>query len=194
MNLHASLLRMAAVVLVVGGAVLTAATLAQTVDTTPSKKTLDQSSKDNCEAVSAVVQRCAQLPKDTIAKPPADDLTRSREAAKQGFDREDRRQAAEVVKSGAPSVNTPVGDAQQLGGVTVTGKSDNKLSVEEVLQKAIGPPTGVSNGNGTVSHFGQDGTRYDCIEKCVGPACCAQVRTMPNPARVNGGFGGPGAL
>jgi hypothetical protein len=194
MKLPVSILRVVATVLVAGGVMLSAATVAQTVDTTPSRKTLDQSSKDDCSAVSAVVQRCAQLPKDTIAKPPADELTKSRETTKQAFDREDRQQAADVLKAGKPSVNTPVGDAQQLGGVTVTGKSDKQLSVEEVLQRAIGPPTGVSNGNGTVSHYGPNGTRYDCIEKCIGPACCAEVRTIPNPVRQTSGFGGPGAL
>jgi hypothetical protein len=158
----------------------TGVVFAQALDTTPSKKTLDESSQDNCEAVSSVVQRCAQQP--TAARP-KDEITKSGEKAKAGFDRENQRGTADALKGRAPTTNTPVGDAEQLGGVTVTGKSENKLSVEEVLQRAIGPPVGVSNGNGTVSHYAPNGTRYDCVEKCVGPACCVEIRALPNPAR-----------
>jgi hypothetical protein len=193
MNIRALVSAAAVALLVVGVAATIPVTLAQTpapaVDTTPSRKTLDDASKDDCAAVSSVVQRCAQAPKDPNAKP--DELSRSREQTKQNFDREDQRGTAEALKGGQPSVNTPVGDAQRLGGVTVNGKADNKLSVEEVLQRAIGPPTGVSNGNGTVSHYGANGVRYDCIEKCIGPACCAEVRVLPNPTRQ---IGGPGAF
>jgi hypothetical protein len=189
MNTRVLLSGLAAVsFVVVAAATILPVSHSQTVDTTPSRQTIEDASKDNCQSVSAVVQRCSQVQKDAAAK---DDLSKSLDKAKQGFDRENQRGTADALKGDPPSVNTPVGDAQQLGGVSVTGKSENKLSIEEVLQRALGPANGVSNGNGTVSHFAPNGTRYDCIEKCVGPACCAEVRAIPNPARQ---IGGPGAL
>jgi hypothetical protein len=155
---------------------------AQTVDPTPSRKTLDDASKDNCASVSLVVQRCPQKPDTSTAKPTDDALTKSRAQTKAAFDRRDQRARDEALKGEAPSVNTPVGDAQRIGGVTVLGTpTENPPQPEEVVQRALTQPA--PSANGTVSKYGANGTRYDCIEKCVGPACCVEVRAMPNPAR-----------
>jgi hypothetical protein len=160
----------------------------QSVVTTPSKKTLEDASADNCETVSSVVQRCAQNP---VAAPPAkksdDELERSRAATKAAFDRRDRQGQADALK-GTPTGNTPVGDAQQLGGVTVTGKSGEPTkSVEDTLQKALEQPA--ASPNGITSKYAPNGSRYDCIEKCVGPFCCTEVRQLPNPARDTNSIG-----
>ncbi len=176
----------AAILLVMAAIAMTASgSIAAPVDQTPSKQTLEESSKDDCEGVSSVVQRCAPKVNADVAAPKADDaLTRSRAKTKAGFDRIDRQNRNDALKGAPPSVNTPVGDAQQLGGVTVTGKAaDDKPSVEDVLQRAIGPTGGVPNGNGTVTKYTPNGTRYECVEKCVGPACCIELRATPNPAR-----------
>jgi hypothetical protein len=162
---------------------------AQSVVTTPSKKTLEDASNDNCEAVSSVVQRCARNP---VAVPPEkkgdDELERSRAAAKAAFDRRDRQGQADALKGTPTSGNTPVGDAQRLGGVTVTGTNGEPAkSVEGTLQKALEQPT--VSPNGTVSKYAPNGSRYDCIEKCIGPACCVEVRQLPNPARDSNSIG-----
>jgi hypothetical protein len=155
---------------------------AQTVDSNPSKKTLDDAAGDNCENVSVVVQRCGQKPVAAPAKPSDDALARSRAQTKAAFDRRDQNARDQALKGQPPAVNTPVGDAQRLGGVTVTGNAvDDAPQPEAVIQKALVPPT--ASPNGTVSKYMPNGTRYDCIEKCVGPACCVEVRTLPNPAR-----------
>ena len=80
--------------------------------------------------------------------------------------------------------------SQRLETVNVTGDADTAPSVEGVLQRALNPPPdGVPGPNGTVSHYGLDGARTDCIAKCVGPMCCVTVRSLPNPARDSNGIG-----
>jgi len=172
---------------------MTAAAFAQqAVDTAPSKKTLEDAAAEGCDGVSSVIRRCAdqaaEAAKRDAAKKSDDALIRSRAAAKAAFDRQDQRGRDDALKGEAPSVSTPVGDAQKLGGVEVTGKSVNPQSVEEVIQKALNPPS-VSNGNGTTSRYAPNGSRYDCIEKCVGPACCVEVRSMPDPAHSSNSIG-----
>jgi hypothetical protein len=160
---------------------------AQSVDTMPSKKTLEAATSDNCENVSSVVQRCAQNPVATPTPRSDDELERSRAAAKAAFDRRDRQGQADALKGATPG-NTPVGDAQQLGGVTVTGNGGEPTrSVEATIQKALEQPT--VSPNGTVSKYAPNGTRYDCIDKCIGPACCVEVRQLPNPARDTNSIG-----
>ena len=53
-----------------------------------------------------------------------------------------------------------------------------RMNIEGTVKLAV-----VVSPNGTVSKYAPNGTRYDCIEKCVGPACCVEVRALPNPAR-----------
>ena len=171
---------------IVGASALCTGAVAQSnVNTTPSRQALEEASQDNCDGVSVIVQRCAAKPTDgaaTTSKSTTDPLTRSRATAKSAFDRRDSRARAAAMKGGAVPANTPVGGAERLGGVTVTGRSlEAPPSVEEVLQRALAPTP--PSPDGTVSHYGVDGVRYDCIAKCVGPACCATVRSMPNPAR-----------
>ena len=175
----------AASLVVVAGSLQTSAVAQGVVTTMPSRQVLDEASQGTCDGVSVIVQRCASKPADAAApdsKAAPDPLVRSRAATKAAFDRRDSRARDAALKGGAVPSNTPVGDAQRLGGVTVTGRqADPPPSVEEVLQRALAPtPT---SPDGTVSHYGADGVRYDCIAKCIGPACCATVRSMPNPAR-----------
>ncbi|MEO8936432.1 MAG: hypothetical protein ABI277_17125 [Burkholderiaceae bacterium] len=167
-------------------------TVAQPVDTTPSRQTVQDAAQQSCDGVSVVVQRCAAKADDTTPQKAGDDaLAKSRAATKAAFDRRDKRARDAALDGSVVPANTPVGDAQRLGGVTVTGQaSDNPLSVEDILQRALNPGTGeVPGPNGTVSRFGPDGTRYDCIAKCVGPACCATIRSLPNPARESNSIG-----
>jgi hypothetical protein len=185
-----SVVAAAAFVVAIAGLVTIGQVLAQSVVTTPSKKTLEDASRDDCANVSSVVQRCESPPPD---QPPAkkgdDALTKSREATKAAFDRRDQRARDEALK-GQPTGNTPVGDAQELGTVTVTAKAvEDKPSIEEILQKALSPTQSISNGNGTTSRYAPNGSRIDCIEKCVGPACCVEVRALPNPARDSNSIG-----
>ena len=167
--------------------------VAQPVNTTPSRQVLEDASRDTCDGVSVIVQRCAAQPDAASASKPADDaLTRSRAAAKAAFDRRDRRARAAALEE-KPAVDgdaAPVVGAQRLGGVTVTGATDDAAaSVEDVFQRALNPAKGgVPGPNGTTSTYAPDGMRYDCITKCVGPACCATVRTLPNPARDSNGI------
>ncbi len=67
--------------------------------------------------------------------------------------------------------------------MTVTGAADDDKPAGDVLQRALQPPAGVSTGNGTVMKYGPNGTRIECVEKCFGPACCVELRAIPNPAR-----------
>jgi hypothetical protein len=186
-----SVVAAAAIVVAVAGLVTIGQVLAQSVVTTPSKKTLEEASKDDCANVSSVVQRCESTsPDQAPAKKSDDGLTKSREATKAAFDRRDQRARDEALKGQPAAANTPVGDAQELGAVTVTAKAvDDKPSVEEILQKALSPPPAMSNGNGTTSRYAPNGSRFDCIEKCVGPACCVEVRALPNPARDSNSIG-----
>ena len=173
-----------------------ASAMAQTqppVNTTPSRQTLDEASRASCEGVSEVVTRCTTQPDAPATKAnPNDPLTKSREKAKAAFDRRDTRGRAAALDGKDAPASSPVGDAQRLGGVTVTGKpAADPLSVEQVLQRALNPNAeGVPSADGkTVSHYGLNGARYDCVAKCVGPACCVEVRALPNPARDSNSIG-----
>lgn len=169
------------------------AAVAQTaVNTTPSRETLDEASRATCDGVSIVVQRCAAKPDDAATKASTDALTRSRATTKAAFDRRDSRARAAALKGETPEPTTAAGDAQRLGGVSVTGKADEQsLSIEQVLQRALNPNSeGVLSPDGkTISRYGLNGSRYDCIAKCVGPACCVEVRALPNPARDSNAIG-----
>ena len=164
-----------------------AAVAQSTVNTTPSRQTLEEATHDSCAGVSEVVQRCAPRPDTAPAKPANDPLTRSRAATKAAFDRKDGKGRAAAASTGA----TPSSDAQRIGTVNVTGTADNQLSVEQVLQRALNPNAeGVLSADGkTITHYGPNGSRYDCVAKCVGPMCCAEVRALPNPARESNSIG-----
>jgi hypothetical protein len=172
--------------------------LAQTagngVITTPSRQTLDDSAKDQCEGVSVIVQRCQKAPADASTGKPDDALTRSRAATKAAFDRRDQRARDSALKGEEPATNTPVGDAQQLGGVTVTGTATKApLSPEEILRRALNPQgEGVLSADGTtITHYGPDGSRIECIVKCFGPMCCpTSYSPLPNPARASSNLNG----
>lgn len=172
---------------------LSVGAVAQTaVNTTPSRETLDEASRASCDGVSVVVQRCAAQPDDATKKAPPDALTKSRANAKAAFDRRDSRARAAALKGETPAPTTAAGDAQRLGGVSVTGKADDpSLSIEQVLQRALNPNSeGTLSPDGkTISRYGLNGSRYDCIAKCVGPACCTEIRAMPNPARESNSIG-----
>ncbi len=169
----------------------------KTIDPTPSRQVLEDAAAAGCDGVSTVVRRCADQPQQTGAKDGGakdaagrsiDPLTRSRDAAKQSFDRRDQRGRDDALKGEPPPTSTPVGDATRLGDVTVTGKgATDAPNVEDVLQRALAPTP--SSKTGTVSHFSADGTRYDCVEKCYGPACCVAVRSMPDPAHNSNSIG-----
>ncbi len=191
-------LRFAALVFLLACA---AAGAQQAINTEPSRQTLEEASRDSCEGVSEVVRRCANRPQEADKKPAADPLTKSRAATKAAFDRRDRRsrdaalQAAPVpdAAAAAPGAaqDAPIGVGKRLDGVTVTGTADAEPSLEDVLQRALNPAAGgVPGPNGTTSTYAPDGVRRDCISKCVGPACCATVRTLPNPARDSNGIVG----
>ena len=153
------------------------------------KQAVEEASRSGCDGVSVVVQRCAPPVDAPTKKAPDDALTRSRTATKAAFDRRDRNARDAALQGANVPASTPVGDAQRLGTVTVTGKAaDPQPTLEEVLQRALNPGSLVSP-DGTVSHYAPDGVRYDCIAKCVGPMCCATVRTLPNPARDSNSIG-----
>lgn len=170
----------------------------QPINTAPSRQTLEEASRDSCQGVSEVVKRCAGRTQDTTPKsPPTDSLTRSRAATKAAFDRRDKRardaaasKTSETPADGStPAKDAPIGASQRLDAVNVTGTADAPASIEEVLQRALNPADGgVPGPNGTTSTYAPDGVRRDCISKCVGPACCATVRTMPNPSRDANGI------
>ncbi len=161
------------------------------VNISPSRETLDEVARASCDGVSVVVQRCAAKPDEAADKTSPDALKRSRANAKAAFDRRDSRGRADALNGVAPASNTPVGGAQRLDTVTVQGKSPESLSIEQVLQRALNPNTdGVLSSDGkTISHYGLNGSRYDCVAKCVGPACCIEVRALPNPARESNSIG-----
>ena len=178
------------------GAVLCALSLAwvgivaaqQPIDTAPSRQTLEEASRDSCDGVSEVVRRCT----GRAAPPPVDDsLTRSRAATKAAFDRRDRRaREAALQAPAADGSSGPSSGPERLGGVTVTGTTDAPASLEDTFRHVLNPAAGgVPGPNGTTSTYAPDGVRYDCIVKCIGPACCATVRTLPNPARDSNGIG-----
>ncbi len=164
------------------------------VNTTPSRENLEQAARDGCDNASVVVQRCLPQPNSGApeTRPPADELTRSRERAQAAFDRRARQQQKDALdrKPGnpRPAVEGP-GDAQRLAPVTVTGTAtENPPPPEEVLQKALNPQTSVlPNGNSVT--YGPDGDRTECQAHCVGPMCCKVIRARPNPARLSNAIG-----
>lgn len=174
-----------------------AADAQQPINTEPSRQTLEEASRDSCDGVSEVVKRCANRSRDAN-RPATDALSRSRAATKAAFDRRDRRSRDAALQStqadvSAPPVGStndaPLGVGRRLDAVTVTGTVDAAPSIEEVLQRALNPAAGgVPGPNGTTSTYAPDGMRYDCISKCVGPACCATVRSLPNPSRDANGI------
>ena len=183
-------IRTAAMAVVLGSLQVTAVAQSS-ITTTPSRRTLDEATQGSCDGVSVIVQRCAAKPADagaTAAKPAPDPLGRSRAPPRAGSPPAAGGAPAAALKGDDVPASTPVGDAQRLGGVTVTGRqAAPPPSVEEVLQRALAPTP--QSPDGTVSHYGADGVRYDCIQKCIGPACCATVRSMPNPARDSNSIG-----
>lgn len=160
------------------------------VNTTPSRQTIEDAAQTGCDGASVVVRRCAEAPPEPAKKKPDDALTKSRAATKAAFDRRDRL-ARDAALQGTPvPASTPVGNAERLGPVTVTGRAiDDPPSIEEVLQRALNPPSIEVSPNGTVTHYGIDGSRRECIAKCVGPACCMTIRSLPNPARESNSIG-----
>ena len=180
----------AALCLLVVSAVIGPAGAQTTGDAAATRRAVGEAAQTGCDGVSVVVQRCS-APVDDGPNKADDALTRSRAAAKAAFDRRDRRARDDAMKGEPPPSDAPVGNAQRLGTVTVTGKGDEPApSVEDVLQRALNPGAdGVPGPNGTVSRYAPDGTRYDCIAKCVGPMCCATVRSLPNPARDSNSIG-----
>lgn len=167
--------------------VLAGAASAQSVDPTPSRATLEEASRDDCEGVSVVVRRCAKPPPATKATGREDALTRSRAAAKASFDRRARRARDEALAGGARTGSSD-GAAERLAPVTVTGRADDTPpSVEEVLQRALAPVE--ASPTGTVMRYGPDGTRSECISGCRGPMCCLTTRERPNPARESNSIG-----
>jgi hypothetical protein len=160
----------------------------QPVNTAPSRQTLEEVSRDSCEGVSVVVQRC--VPQPAANQGQGDDaLARSRAQTKAAFDRRDRRarQDALADKKDA-SATASSDDAQRLAPVIVTGKADETPpTIEEVLQRALNPQ--VVSPNGTVTTYGADGTRTECVAHCVGPMCCLTLRNRPDPARESNSIG-----
>ena len=177
-----------------GAAVVSLAALAglasaqSRVNTTPSRETLEEAAQNGCDGVSVVVARCAGNTEAPVSKT-GDPLARSRAAAKAAFDRRAREGRATALDgSKAPAS----GDAQRLGPVTVTGRTaDDPTDVEGVLQRALNPNSeGTLSADGkTISRYGLNGSRFDCVAKCVGPACCVEVRALPNPARDSNSIG-----
>lgn len=158
------------------------------VNTAPSRQTLEEAARDGCDGVSVVVARCAGKTDDVPAGQGNDPLTRSRAAAKAAFDRRERAARGAALDG---SRATTSGDAERLGPVTVTGRTTEDQGVEQVLQRALNPNTeGTLSPDGkTISHSGLNGSRFDCVAKCVGPMCCVEVRAMPNPARESNSIG-----
>ncbi len=163
------------------------------LDTTASRQALEDASRDRCDGVSVVVRRCVAQP-DTRNSDKADALTRSRARAKAAFDRRDRRtrqdsldgidEASGNAAGGTGSGGTP----QRLAPVVVTGNAaEPGASVEEILQRALNPQ--VVSQSGTVTTYGPDGVRKECIARCVGPMCCLTLRNRPDPARDSSSIG-----
>ena len=164
------------------------------VDTTASRQALEDASRDRCDGVSVVVRRCVAQP-DTRHSDKADDsLTRSRARAKAAFDRRDRRtrqdalDGIEETSGNAAGGTASRGGAQRLAPVVVTGNAaEPGASVEEILQRALNPQ--VVSQSGTVTTYGPDGARNECIARCVGPMCCLTLRNRPDPARESSSIG-----
>ena len=168
------------------------AVLAQSnpVDTTPSRRAIAEALQEGCDGVSVVVRRCAEKAATSKLDKSDDALTRSRARAKAAFDRRDRRARQDALgaiddENGYPATN---GSALRLAPVVVTGNAaEAPPSIEEVLQRALNPQ--VVSPNGTVTTYGPDGTRTECIARCVGPMCCLTLRNRPDPARESNSIG-----
>ncbi len=162
-----------------------------TLNTTPSRQAIDEAARANCEGVSVVVRQCVAQPDASKSDKNDDRLTRSRARAKAAFDRRDRRTRQDAQGGNDDAVNgaAEAGRAQRLAPVVVTGSATElPLTIEEILQRALNPQQVVSP-NGTVTTYGADGTRTECIARCIGPMCCATVRARPDPARESNSIG-----
>ena len=156
------------------------------VNTTPSRQILEDAARSGCDGASVVVRRCVDPTVDP-AKTVDDPLAKSRAAAKAAFDRRDRQARDAALRGDPPAAS---GGAERLETVTVTGRaSESAPSVEDVLQRALNPPAAVVSPAGTVTQYGIDGARTECIAKCYGPMCCTTVRALPNPARDSNAIG-----
>ena len=161
------------------------------LNTTASRQAIDEAARASCEGVSVVVRQCVAQPETSKSDKTDDALTRSRARAKAAFDRRDRRtrQDAQGGKDAAGDRASSAGSAQRLAPVVVTGIANElPLTIEEILQRALNPQQVVSP-NGTVTTYGADGTRTECIARCIGPMCCATVRARPDPARESNSIG-----
>lgn len=162
-------------------------------DNTVSRQAIEQSAQDHCEGVSVVVQRCVTPPEEKSGRKADDPLTRSRVRAKAAFDLHDRRARQEALDAGDGAAGADPGapahgKAEQLAPVIVTGRAvEPHATIEEILQRALAPP--VVSPNGTVTTYGVDGARTECIARCVGPMCCVTLRPRPDPARDSNSIG-----
>ncbi len=161
------------------------------VDTTASRQAIEEAARQSCDGVSVVVRRCVAQPESGKPDQADDPLTRSRARAKAAFDRRDRRareNALEAGDDGATSAAAASGKAQRLAPVIVTGDAPERaLSIEEIFQRALNPQ--VVSPSGTVTTYGADGTRVECIARCVGPMCCLTLRARPDPAHESNSIG-----
>ena len=178
--------------LVFCGLLLSSAALAQSdpVQTTPSRREIAEALREGCDRVSVVVRRCAEQPVTSNPDKTDDPLTRSRARAKAAFDRRDRGARQDALEGNTDATGDAVsgGNAQRLAPVIVTGSAaELPPSVEEILQRALNPQ--VISPNGTVTTYGLDGTRTECIARCVGPMCCLTLRNRSDPARESNSIG-----
>ena len=160
------------------------------LNTTPSRLAIDEATRAGCEGVSVVARQCLAQPEPGRSDKTDDPLTRSRARAKAAFDRRDRRTRQDAQGGSDDAVDgASAGKAQRLAPVVVTGSATElPLTIEEILQRALNPQQVVSP-NGTVTTYGADGTRTECIARCIGPMCCATVRARPDPARQSNSIG-----
>ena len=160
------------------------------VNFTPSRQAIEEATQDSCDGVSVVVRRCVAQPDRSKSDKSDDPLTRSRARAKAAFDRSDRRARQDALEGNNDATAGPasVGKAQRLAPVIVTGNAaELPPSIEEILQRALNPQ--VVSPNGTVTTYAPDGTRIECIARCVGPMCCLTLRNRPDPARESNSIG-----
>ncbi len=166
------------------------------VNTTASRRTIEEATRESCEGVSVVVRRCVAQPETGNSDRADDPLTRSRARAKAAFDRRDRRARQAALGSNDDAANDDDstggtgagGKAQRLAPVIVTGEApEQPLTIEEIFQRALNPQ--VVSPSGTVTTYGADGTRVECIARCVGPMCCLTLRARPDPAHESNSIG-----